>query len=96
VYPGSCPAKTDDIVAEVLDLPAVAVAANSWFEEQFNAEKQTRVLDAIIRAVHQRPLQGTNPPSHIPKDNRSGMADEKKKTLGEKKSAVELEPRMRT
>ena len=57
VYPGTCPAKIDDIVTEFFHLPSAAVAANSWFEEQFSAEKQTRVLDAIIRTVHQRSAQ---------------------------------------
>ena len=67
VYPGTCPARIDDIVAEFFHLPSVAVAANSWFEEQLSAEKQTRVLDAIIRTVHQRSVQGVNPQCDISK-----------------------------
>ena len=51
VYPGSAPAAIDDALAEFFSLPPMAVAANSWFEEQFNVEKQTRILDAIIRSL---------------------------------------------
>jgi glycosyltransferase involved in cell wall biosynthesis len=67
VYPGSNPAAIDETVAEFFTLPSIAVRPNSWFEEQFNAENQTRMLDAIIRAVHQQPLQGVNPQCHISK-----------------------------
>jgi len=59
VYPGSCPAMIDDIVAEFFHLPSVAVAANSWFEEQLSAETQARTLDAIIRGIHQRSVRAT-------------------------------------
>jgi glycosyltransferase involved in cell wall biosynthesis len=52
VYPGSTPEATDDAVAKFFTLPSAAVAANSWFEEHFNAENQTRMLDAIIRSLH--------------------------------------------
>jgi len=61
VYPGSAPAAIDDTVAEFFRLPSMAVAANSWFEEQFNVEKQTRMLDAIIRSLYGGPGRGTNP-----------------------------------
>jgi hypothetical protein len=66
VYPGSSPAEVDEIVMEFFHLPSVAVAPNSWFEEQFNAEKQTRVLDTIIRTVHQQLPRGA---ATISKDN---------------------------
>jgi len=51
VYPGSAPEVADRIVANFFDLPASAVAPSPWFEEQFNAECQTRILDSIIRLV---------------------------------------------
>jgi hypothetical protein len=59
VYPGSSPAAIDDIVMEFFHLPSVPVAANSWFEEQFSAEKQARTLDAIIHGIHQRSVRIT-------------------------------------
>jgi hypothetical protein len=58
VYPGSTPETIDNTVAEFFSLPATVVAANSWFEEQFNAENQTRILDAIIRSPAQRTRAG--------------------------------------
>lgn len=61
VYPGSTPETIDNTVAEFFTLPATVVAANSWFEEQFNAENQTRMLDAIIRSLYGGPGRGTNP-----------------------------------
>jgi glycosyltransferase involved in cell wall biosynthesis len=61
VYPGSTPETVDETVAEFLTLPATVVAANSWFEEQFNSENQTRMLDAIIRSLYGGPWRGTNP-----------------------------------
>ena len=61
VYPGSAPAAIDDALAEFFSLPPMAVAANLWFEEQFNVEKQTRILDAIIRSLCGGQGRGTNP-----------------------------------
>jgi hypothetical protein len=61
VYPGSAPAAIDDALAEFFSLPPMAVAANSWFEEHFNVEKQTRILDAIIRSLCGGQGRGTNP-----------------------------------
>jgi hypothetical protein len=52
VYPGSTPEAIDDIVADFFDLPSTAVTPSQWFEEQFNAEHQTQVLDALIRSLH--------------------------------------------
>ena len=63
VYPGSTPEAIDDAVVKFFNLPSTAVAANSWFEEHFNAENQTRVLDAIIRSLHEGPLGGASPQS---------------------------------
>jgi glycosyl transferase family 4 len=51
VYPGCNPPAMDDIVADFFDLPSTEVTPSSWFEEQFNAEHQTRMLDALIQHV---------------------------------------------
>ena len=59
VYTGSTPEAIDEVVAEFFSLPCTAVAANSWFEEHFNAENQTRILDIIIRSLDGGPGQGT-------------------------------------
>jgi hypothetical protein len=37
------------------------VAVSPWFEEQFDAEKQTMHLDSIVRSLHYQPLRGSNP-----------------------------------
>ncbi len=60
IYPGSIPEATDDTLAEFFSLPSTAIAANSWFEEQFNALNQTRALDAIIRSLHEEPIPKAN------------------------------------
>ena len=52
VYPGNTPEAIDDAVAGFFDLPSTAVNPSPWFEEHFNAERQTQVLDTIIRSVH--------------------------------------------
>ena len=52
VYPVSTPEAIDDAVADFFDLPSAPVAPNAWFEEQFNAENQTRILDSILRSLH--------------------------------------------
>src|SRR5262249_4825522 len=82
VYPGSSPAAIDDIVAEFSHLPTVSAAPNSWFEEQFSAEKQARMLDAIIRMVHQRQCGTTTRNVIFPKHSRSSIVDEKEKSVG--------------
>jgi glycosyl transferase family 4 len=61
VYPGSTPEAIDDAVASFFELPSTAVAPNSWFEEQFNAQHQTQTLDAVIRSLHNLPARGANP-----------------------------------
>jgi glycosyltransferase involved in cell wall biosynthesis len=58
VHPNATPETTDSIMAEFLSLPCTPVAANAWFEEEFNAEKQTLQLHGIIRSLHNR--AGTN------------------------------------
>jgi glycosyltransferase involved in cell wall biosynthesis len=54
VYPGSTPEAIDDTVADFFGLPSTAVAPSPWFEEQFNAANQTRMLHGIIRSLHTR------------------------------------------
>jgi hypothetical protein len=54
VYPGSPREAVDRVVGDFLDLPSLSVAPSPWFEEQFNAERQTRLLDSIIRWVHNK------------------------------------------
>jgi len=77
VYPGSPPKAVDDTVAEFFNIPTMAIAANSWFEEQFNVEKQTRQLDAIIRSLHEEPLQGANPMFGLPASAKTGAVKRK-------------------
>lgn len=60
VYSGNTPEAIDDTVAEFFSLPPTVVGANSWFEEHFNAENQTRILDAIIRSLHERPVRNAS------------------------------------
>jgi hypothetical protein len=52
VYPCSTAEAIDETVASFFDLPSTPVAPSPWFEEFFNAENQTRMLDAIIRSLH--------------------------------------------
>lgn len=66
VYPGSTPEAIDDAVAKFLNLPSTAVAASPWFEEQFNAENQTKILDTLIRSLHRLPVLGTSPQPQLP------------------------------
>lgn len=54
VHPGSAPNEIDGAVAGFFELPSVPVAPGAWFEEQFNAESQTRVLDSLIRLAHSK------------------------------------------
>ena len=61
VYTGDRPSIVDDIVADFFKLPSTAIEPNPWFEEQFNAERQTRQLDAILRSLHDEPVRQANP-----------------------------------
>jgi hypothetical protein len=54
VYPGASPEEIDNTVAEFLEVPSTPVGASPWFDEQFNAEHQTQMLDEIIRSLHCR------------------------------------------
>jgi len=55
IYPGSAPEAMDESIAGFFKLPSTATAANSWFEENFNARNQTRTLEAIIRSSQKEP-----------------------------------------
>ena len=54
INPGSTPEAIDNAVISFLDLPSTPVAPSPWFEEQFDAEYQTRMLDAVIRSLRKR------------------------------------------
>lgn len=58
VRPGSSPEATDEAVAGFFELPATPVAPSTWFEEQFNAESQTRALESLVRLAHSRVATG--------------------------------------
>jgi len=53
-YAGSPPQEMDNAVHGFFDLEESADRANTWFEENFDAKKQTQVLDALIRLIHGR------------------------------------------
>jgi hypothetical protein len=52
VYPGSPPDLVDNTVADFFSIPFEPVAVSPWFDEHFNAEHQTGMLDAIIKSLH--------------------------------------------
>jgi glycosyltransferase involved in cell wall biosynthesis len=54
IYPGSSQATVEDRVEEFFKQPFETVAPSAWFEEQFNAERQTAALDRLIRTIHSR------------------------------------------
>jgi hypothetical protein len=51
VYAGSPPQEMDDAILDFFTLPAATVRPSAWFEEQFNAERQTEALDRLIRTL---------------------------------------------
>lgn len=66
LYPGSSPGVIDDVVSGFFELSSTAVAPSPWFEDQFNAENQTRQLDAIIRSLHKKQVRGANTSRVLP------------------------------
>lgn len=48
IYPDDTPERMDAVLTEFFQLPNQAVSASAWFEDQFNGEKQTRALAALI------------------------------------------------
>ncbi|MCC6340907.1 MAG: glycosyltransferase [Bryobacterales bacterium] len=51
VYPGAPPEVFDNTILSFLDLSS-DVAASPWFEENFNAERQTEILHNLIQRVN--------------------------------------------
>jgi glycosyltransferase involved in cell wall biosynthesis len=54
VYAGSSVQETDSAVQSFLDLKWEAAQANAWFGENFDAQKQTQSLGALIGSIHGR------------------------------------------
>jgi glycosyltransferase involved in cell wall biosynthesis len=54
VYAGSPPQQIDDALENFFHLQGDAMPANSWFEDNFDARKQTQTLDTLIRSMHER------------------------------------------
>lgn len=48
VYPDHDPSEQDRVVAEFLAMPRANAATSPWFEEQFNVERQTAVLQHLV------------------------------------------------
>lgn len=61
VYPGSSDAAIDDAVAAFFDLPSRAVQPSPWFEQQFDAARQTEDLDRAISSLHSGIRMATKP-----------------------------------
>jgi glycosyltransferase involved in cell wall biosynthesis len=58
-YADSSIQEMDNAVQSFIDLDKTADQANIWFEENFNAKKQTMTLDALIRSIHGRQRETT-------------------------------------
>jgi glycosyltransferase involved in cell wall biosynthesis len=54
VYAGSSPQDMENAVESFFRLKANCKSPNDWFNQTFDAEKQTRMLDALIRSIHPR------------------------------------------
>jgi glycosyltransferase involved in cell wall biosynthesis len=54
VYAGDSFQEMDDAVQSFFNRKEEGSEANNWFEENFNAKKQTQALDALIRSMHER------------------------------------------
>jgi glycosyltransferase involved in cell wall biosynthesis len=54
VYAGSSIQEMDDTVEGFFTLKPTPVPANAWFEQNFDAERQTRSLEMLIRSIHKR------------------------------------------
>src|SRR5207244_13432968 len=52
VYAGSSPQDMESAVESFFRLKANCKSPNDWFNQTFDAEKQTRMLDALIRSIH--------------------------------------------
>jgi len=58
VYPEFTALQIDSVMAEFLTLRSDAVRASGWFEEQFDARRQTETLAALIESVIERHRAG--------------------------------------
>ena len=54
VYAGDSFQELDDAVESFFNRKEEGSEANTWFEENFNAKKQTQALDVLIRSMHER------------------------------------------
>ncbi len=52
VYPDSSAEATDETLAQFFRLPSATVAASPWFEEHFDARRQTNALHILIQSLH--------------------------------------------
>ena len=52
VYAGSSAQDMDNAINSFFHLKADVIQANSWFEQNFNAKKQTQALEMLIRSLH--------------------------------------------
>jgi glycosyltransferase involved in cell wall biosynthesis len=52
VYAGSSAQEMDDAVEEFFKLKTDPVPANAWFEQSFDARRQTQALETLIRSIH--------------------------------------------
>jgi glycosyltransferase involved in cell wall biosynthesis len=59
IYPQSASRTIDTVVASFLELPSTTTRPSPWFQEQFNAEYQAGILNALISSLHETP--GTDP-----------------------------------
>jgi hypothetical protein len=53
VYADSAPAEMDRALKDFFELQAPSCPANAWFEENFDASKQTENLERLIRLTQQ-------------------------------------------
>jgi glycosyltransferase involved in cell wall biosynthesis len=58
VHPEDPPASMDDAIAAFLKSDLKTTYPNTWFEENFNAERQTEQLHQLITALHKQPIPG--------------------------------------
>jgi glycosyltransferase involved in cell wall biosynthesis len=52
VYAGGSAQEMDDAVEEFFRLKPDPVPANAWFEQSFDARRQTQALEMLIRSIH--------------------------------------------
>jgi glycosyltransferase involved in cell wall biosynthesis len=57
IYAGNSFQEMDNAVESFFNLREEDSETNTWFEENFDAKKQTQVLDALICSIHGRPVE---------------------------------------